>query len=125
MLGPVPHPGRLPTALLALMLTTGTATACSRDDGCAGQVYHPDLGAGGATSPIDALEVWIESVDDFDPPPPVDGWFVQEADDPQADRVEITNDDGDGWWVATVRTDDGGYVVSEATDEASGCDDLS
>jgi len=108
--------------VVAVLLLAGLASGCS-DDQCHGQVYRPDLGEPGASTPIGALEVWLGSHGGIDHEPPDDGWIVEDPGVEDADRVVITNDDGDGWWVATVRTDDGGYVVSEATDRASGCEE--
>lgn len=110
---------RLPV-LLALVVVL-LAPGCSRD-GCPGTAYRPDLSVSGAETPIRALEVWLGTHEGFGEPPD-EGWIVEDPGKADADRVVITNDDGDGWWVATVRTDEGGYVVSEATDHSAGCED--
>ncbi len=108
--------------LAVVLLLGGLAAGCS-DDQCHGQVYRPDLARSGAPTPIRALEVWLGTHGGIDQDPPVEGWIVEDPGTEDAERVVITNDEGDGWWVATVRTDDGGYVVSEATDHASGCEE--
>lgn len=108
-------------ASVALVLLVGLlASGCSDDDSCRGRAYQPDLSVAGEPTPIRALEVWLGSHEGFDQPPD-DGWVVQDEGDPE--RVVITNDADDGWWVATVRTEDGGYVVGEATDDAARCGD--
>lgn len=103
-----------------VVLLAGLTSGCSGDQ-CHGQAYRPDLGQAGSATPIRALEVWLGSHQGMDREPPDDGWTVHDPGQEDAERVIITNDDGAGWWVATVRTDSGGYVVSEATDRASDC----
>jgi hypothetical protein len=112
----------LVSPLVAAVLTTVLVSGCSGDDGCAGTAYHADLDQDGATTPIQALETWLGTHDSFDQPPD-EGWIVQDSGAADAATVVITNDDGDGWWVSTVRTNAGGYVVDEATDDAQGCGD--
>ena len=109
--------------LPALLLTLGLLTGCSGSDGCTGHAYHPDLAQDGAKTPIQALEVWLGSHEGFDGQPPDRGWVVEDTGAKDAARVVLTNDEGDGWWVSTVRTDAGGYVVDQATDDAGGCGD--
>lgn len=106
------------------MLTT-LVSGCTGDDGCAGQSYHADLTEKGAASPIDALNAWLAAPEGFDPGqlPPDDGWIVQGAEREDAAEVVMRNDTGAGWWVQAVRTDDGGYVIDEATDDWASCAD--
>ncbi len=105
--------------LLALVLGL---TGCSGDDGCAGQGYQPDLDGAGAKTPIQALETWLGGHEGL-PEPPDAGWIQQDSGDPKADEIVITNDNGHGWWVSTAKTSQGGWVVTEATDDATGCGD--
>lgn len=109
--------------LLSLLLALGLVTGCSGGDGCTGHAYHPDLGQDGAKTPIQALETWLGSHEGFDAQPPDRGWIVEDTGAKDPATVVLTNDEGDGWWVSAVRTDSGGYVVAEATDDASGCGD--
>ena len=109
------------TGLLALTLGL---TGCSGDEDCQGASYHPDLGQEGAKTPIQALEAWLGTHGDL-PEPPDEDWIQADSGDPKADEVVLTNEDGDGWWVSASRTSPGGWVVTQATDDATGCDDLS
>jgi hypothetical protein len=120
------------TAVAVLLLAGIALAGCSDSDGgkggdCTGSAYQPDLSEKGARSPIVALEDWL-GTDPKLPDPPDDGWTVQDSGAKAPDLVVIRNDaDGDGeddWWVGVVRTDDGGWVVEQATDDASGCSDL-
>lgn len=116
MLFPVRH-------LLALALAAALVTGCSgSDDGCSGRAYHESLDQKGSKTPIQALEVWLGNAEGFDHQPPDKGWIVQDPGEKDPKAVVLTNDDAD-WWVKAVRTDSGGYVVDEATDDASGCKD--
>ncbi|WP_028638254.1 hypothetical protein [Nocardioides sp. URHA0032] len=108
---------------LAVLLTGILVTGCSGDDDCTGRAYHASLDQDGAKSPIQALEVWLGSHEGFDQAPPDEGWTVKDQGDKDPAAVVITNVEGDGWWVSAVRTTSGGYVVNEATDAASGCED--
>ena len=99
-------------------------SGCSDDDGCAGRNYQPDLSQQGAASPIEALEAWLSGDTGFATLPADDSWIQQNAG-ADATTVTIESDDGDGWWVRTVQTEDGGWVVDQATDQANDCDDLS
>lgn len=115
----------LPTLLPALLLTLtlGLVTGCSGGNDCTGRAYHPDLGQAGAKTPIQALETWLGNHEGFAAQPPDRGWVVEDSGVKDPATVVLTNDEGDGWWVSTVRTDSGGYVVAEATDDATGCAD--
>jgi hypothetical protein len=104
--------------VLALTLFTG----CSGDDGCEGEAYHPDLGTDGSKTPIASLEVWLGTHEGL-PDPPVENWIVVDSGEANAIEVVIKNDDGDGWWVTSARTDSGGWIVSSATDNAAACED--
>ncbi|GAA4364794.1 hypothetical protein GCM10023146_05820 [Nocardioides caricicola] len=116
------HPTtRLAAGLLSCVLLVALPTGCS-DDGCSGRAYHPDLGADGSETPIQALDVWLSTHEGLSEPP-VEDWVVQDSGDPAATEVEITNESGDGWYVTVARTDQGGWVVSAATDDAEGCAD--
>ena len=117
----VPVPARPVVALLLVLATLGSG--CSADDDCRGQTYDVDLGAGGAATPIRALDEWLRSDHGFDKAPPGDGWVEMATDDRRAAAVVITNDAGSGWWVQTARTDTGGYVVAQATDVRESCGD--
>ena len=119
---PVALPRALRLALL-LALLLGMASGCSADDaGCRGETYELDLGAEGAQSPILALQDWLGAHEGLGEPPG-EGGVVQETGEADPDRVVLTNEDGDGWWVSAVRTDDGGYVVDQATDDWASCED--
>ncbi|HEU5037008.1 MAG TPA: hypothetical protein VFT70_08380 [Nocardioides sp.] len=109
--------------LPALLLVLAALTGCSDDDGCAGRSYDPDLGQAGAETPIAALEDWLDTHEGITTEPPDDGWTVEDSGEEDPARVVITNEDGHGWWVATVRTGSGGYVVDEATADAASCGD--
>ena len=111
--------------LSALVLVLGVlVTGCSGgDDDCSGRAYHPSLDQQGSETPIRALEVWLGSHEGFDQQPPDAGWIQQDTGEEDPARVVLTNEDGDGWWVSTVRTSSGGYVVEQATDNASSCGD--
>jgi len=116
----VPRP---PLALaLVLGLLLSGPVACGDDAGCHGNAYDPDLSAPGAETPIEALVAWLGTDTAFEELPADDGWIVQDGgEDPE--RVIIEHDDGDGWWVSTVRTDDGGWAVDMATDDRETCGD--
>lgn len=113
----------LRTTAPALVLLAALLSGCSGEgDDCAGTTYDVDLSAAGAETSIDALDAWLADPEGFDELPPKDDWVVQGGGDPEADEVEILNEDtGDGWWVHLVRTDDGGYVVDQATDDWTSC----
>ena len=125
--GAVPHAGSvlLRTTAPALALGAGLLTGCSGDDGdCAGATYDVDAATVGAKTPIDALDAWLANPVGFDDVPPNDEWFVQGGGAPGAAEVVILNEaTGDGWWVHVVRVDDGGYVVDQATDDWTSCQD--
>ena len=113
-----------PVRLLAsLLVTTALVAGCSGDDGCSGTAYHADLGQEGAKTPIQALEAWLGTHEGFDQEPPDEGWTIEDSGAKDPAEVVITNEDGDGWWVSALRTESGGYVVNEATDDATGCGD--
>lgn len=97
-------------------------TGCSDDSDCEGQAYHPDLTEDGAESPIQSLEAWLGTHEGL-PKPPVENWIVVDSGEATPTEVVIKNDDGDGWWVSAARTSSGGWVVSEATDNAADCED--
>jgi hypothetical protein len=114
------HPTtRLAAGLLSCVLLVALPTGCS-DDGCDGQAYHPDLGEDGADTPIQALETWLGTHDGLSEPP-VEDWVIKDDGDPAATEVQITNEDGAGWYVTAARTDQGGWIVSSATDDAKSC----
>ena len=113
---------RLAAGFLSCVLLVALPTGCS-DDGCAGQAYHPDLGEDGAETPIQALETWLGTHEGL-PEPPVEDWVITDEGAPAATEVVTTNDAGDGWYVTAARTDQGGWVVSSATDDAASCDEL-
>lgn len=113
---------RLAAALITGALTL-TLPGCSDDEGCDGQSYRPDLGQEGAESPIAALSQWLGSPDGLPDPPTDADWTVQDTGEEDPSTVVITHHDGDGWWVSTVRTEGGGWVVSAATDDAADCAD--
>lgn len=102
---------------LALLLPMG----CSSDDECQGKALHPDLEQEGDESPISALETWISGPDTFANPPAED-WIVVDSGEKNPAEVVIKNEAGDGWWVSVARTDQGGWVVSAATDNATDCE---
>ncbi len=112
---------RLAAILLTSVLAVPLVAGCS-EDGCEGQAYHPDLDQEGAESPIEALEMWLGGHEGL-PVPPVENWIVVDSGEAAPTAVVIKNDDGDGWWVSAARTSSGGWVVSEATDDATGCED--
>ena len=110
--------------VLPVLLIAALVTGCSGSDGdCAGQAYHASADAKGAATPIEALEVWLGDPKGFDQPPPDEGWVVQDSGEDDADTVVLTNEAGHGWWVSAIRTTDGGYVVDQATDDATDCQD--
>ena len=110
-------------ALVATLLAT-LLSACSGDsDDCAGQAYHPDLSEPGDETALDALNTWLDGSTGFEELPADDGWIFQDTGQADPDVVEIRNDEGDGWWVHVVRTDEGGYVVDQATDDWASCED--
>lgn len=114
----------LAAAVLAAVLAAALMAGCSgSDDGCTGKSYHPDLGQKGAKTPIDALDAWLDTATGFDNLPPDDQWVVGEPDSGDKTVVVIRNDDGDGWWVSAQETESGGWVVAEATNDATGCAD--
>lgn len=116
-------PPRAAAAVLVLGMLVG---GCSGDRSCRGQSYHPDRALDGARTPVGALDTWLDTHAGIAADPPVDGWVVHDAGEGEPNRVVITNDTGDGWWVTAVRTRSGGFVVDEATDDATACgDDLS
>ena len=126
MLGPVlPRLLRRSVAPVALLLLlTALTSGCSRDSDCTGQEYDVDASAEGAETPISALDAWLAAPEGFTEQPPKDDWIVQGGGEKDAPEVEILNEDtGDGWWVHVVRTDAGGYVVDQATDDWSSCED--
>ena len=108
--------------VLAMVLASVLLAGCSGSDSCTGQAYHPDLGTSGAETPIRALEAWLGTHGGITREPPDDGWAVQDTGEKDPQTVVITNEDGDGWWVSVARTDDGTYVVAQATDDASHCE---
>lgn len=118
----MPHAGPVRT-LVILLVAAVLVGGCSGGGSCRGQSYHADRSQPGETTPIAALDTWLDSTVGFDRTPPDDGWTVQDSGDPKASRVVITNEAGDGWWVSVLRTDPGGYVVDGATDNASACGD--
>jgi hypothetical protein len=108
-----------------VVLLAALLSGCSGDGaGCSGTSYEVDLSGKGAPSTIDALDAWLADPAGFDELPPKDDWIVQGGGDQEAEEVVILNEDtGDGWWVHLVRTDDGGYVVDQATDDWQSCED--
>lgn len=114
-----------PAAPAALLLVLGAlVTGCSEAEACAGQSYRPDLAEPGAEDPIGALDAWLAAPEGFDERPPNEDWIVQGGGAKDPAQVDILNEDtGDGWWVRVVRTDDGGYVVEQATNAWSSCAD--
>jgi len=112
---------RLAAILLTAALAVPLVAGCS-EDGCEGRAYHPDLDQKGAESPIQALETWLGSHEGL-PEPPVENWIVIDSGEATPIAVVIENDEGDGWWVSAARTSSGGWVVSEATDDATACED--
>ncbi len=123
----MPHAGRvlLRTAAPALALVATLLTGCSGDDGgdCAGQAYHPDLTEAGEESPMQALSTWLSGATGFEELPADDGWIFSDAGEADPDVVEVRHEEGDGWWVQVVRTDGGGYVVEQATDDWAACEE--
>lgn len=113
---------RLAAILLSGALAVPLLTGCGSGDGCAGEAYHPDLNQEGAETPIQSLDVWLNAPEGIDNPP-VENWIVVDSGDAEPTEVIITNDDGNGWWVSTVKTLKGGWVVSAATDDAAACGD--
>lgn len=107
--------------VLSAVLAGSLLTGCTDDQGCTGSSYYADLEQAGQQSPIDALDTWLGTDSDL-PDPPDDGWIVLD-DETRSDTVVITNADGDGWWVAVKETSPGGWIVDEATADASGCGD--
>ncbi len=107
--------------LATLLAVTLGLAGCSDDDACQGQTYEEDLGQKGEKSPVDAVEVWLGGHEGL-PQPPDEGWVV--VDDGSVDPAEVvlTNEDGDGWWVTASRTESGGWVVTQATDDAASCE---
>ena len=117
-------PVRLLLSAPAVVLAAALVTGCSgSDDDCTGHAYHPSLDQDGSKTPIAALEVWLGDHGGFDQEPPDEGWVQQDTGEKDPARVVIRNEDGDGWWVSTVRTTSGGYVVEQATDHATACGD--
>lgn len=112
---------RIAALLLGGALVLTLPTGCS-EEGCEGRAFHPDLDQEGAGTPIQALEQWLSSGDVL-PDPPVDDWVVVQTDEDDPAEVVMKNDAGEGWWVLAARTTDGGWVVSQATDDAAGCED--
>jgi hypothetical protein len=108
--------------LTGLLAVTLGLTGCSGDDDCRGQSYHPDLDSKGDGSPIAALETWLQRHEGLSEPPD-DDWIQVDSGDPEPDQVVIQNDTGDGWWVSVSRTSQDGWVVTQATDDATACGD--
>lgn len=123
MLGRVLLRTAAPAALLLAL--SALVSGCSDDgDDCQGATYDVDLSEKGAATPISALDEWLAAPEGMDDQPPKDDWIVQGGGDKDATEVEILNEDtDDGWWVHVVRTDDGGYVVDQATSNWSACED--
>ena len=122
----VPHAGRvlLRTTAPALVLLAALLTGCSGDgDDCAGQAYRPDLAQQGDEHPVDALNTWLSGATGFDELPDDDTWVMDDPGAAEAPEVVFRSDVGAGWWVHLARTDDGGYVVDQATDEWTSCED--
>jgi hypothetical protein len=123
----VRHAGRVlvRTAVPALVLLVTPLSGCFGDDGgCSGTSYEVDRSERGAASTIDALDAWLADPQGFDELPPRDDWIVQRGGEADAEEVVILNEaTGDGWWVHLVRTDDGGYLVDQATDAWRSCQD--
>ena len=118
------HPWRPSLTIVAAVLATALTAGCSDDSSCEGKSYHPDLGQAGAKTPIEALETWLGTATGFgDDLPPDDAWVVSDPDPHNKTVTVIRNDDGDGWWVSVQKTESGGWVVAEATDDATGCAD--
>ena len=116
------HRWRPALTLVAAVLATALTAGCSGDDKCEGKSYDPDLGQDGAKTPIEALNTWLGSATGFgDDLPPDDAWIVSEPDPHNKAVTVIRNDDGDGWWVSVQRTESGGWVVAEATNDATDC----
>jgi hypothetical protein len=108
-----------------LLTVTLGLSGCSDDAGCTGSTYQPDLDSTGEGSPIAALETWLGTDSDLADPPD-DDWIQVDAGEADPARVVLKNDTGDGWWVVVRKTSQDGWVVSEATDDATACgDDLS
>lgn len=107
------------TGLLAVPLGL---SSCSDGADCQGSNYQADLDSSGAGSPIEALDDWLGTDADLADPPD-DDWTQVDSGDPKADRIVLTNDTGDGWWVAVTRTSQDGWVVTKATDNATACGD--
>jgi hypothetical protein len=106
--------------LAGLLALTLALTGCSGDDDCQGQSYHPDLDSKGDKTPIDALETWLGGHQGL-PEPPDEDWIQEDSGVPDADEIVITNDGDDGWWVSASETSQGGWVVTQATDDATAC----
>jgi hypothetical protein len=110
-------------ALAFLLALTLDLSGCSDDDTCRGQVYEVELDQAGAETPIEALEAWLGGGHDGLAEPPDEDWIQTDSGDVQPDEVVLTNENGDGWWVSASRTSEDGWVVTHATDDASGCGD--
>ena len=107
--------------LAGLLAVTLGLSGCSDDADCQGSNYDVDLDSKGAGSPIAALEDWLGTDTDLADPPDED-WILVDPDE-KADRAVLRNDTGDGWWVAVRKTSQDGWVVTQATDDATGCGD--
>jgi hypothetical protein len=108
---------------LAVVLALGL-TGCADDD-CGGASYDVDLTQAGSATPIEALDLWLDTHDGIATDPPEDDWIQQGAAEGAGDAatVVLVNDDGDVWWVSVRRTSSDGWVVEQATDDATGCGD--
>ena len=107
------------TGLLAVSLGL---SGCSDGTDCKGSNYDVDLDAKGEGSPIAALEAWLGTDTDLADPPDED-WVVVDSGEEKPERAVLTNSTGDGWWVVARLTSQDGWVVTQATDDATACGD--
>ncbi|WP_460835309.1 hypothetical protein [Nocardioides hungaricus] len=110
----------------ALIVLAALVSGCSGDGGggdCTGATYDVDLSEQGAATPIDALNDWLAGPEELGEPPSEETWTLQDTGQKDPDEVVIRSEDGAGWWVQAVRTDGGGWVVSQATNDWKSCQD--